>query len=147
QLPDYMVPSVVVSLPALPRLSNGKLDRAGLPAPDASRPQLRTAFRAPRTPLEQTIAGIWRDVLGLDQVGLDDNFFDGGGQSLLAMRVWGKLREAEPAAAEIAIVDLFAFPTIAALAARLAGAGPAIEHTPSEPAVHAQRLAGVDRLR
>ncbi|MEP7308956.1 MAG: amino acid adenylation domain-containing protein [Acidobacteriota bacterium] len=147
QLPDYMVPSVVVSMPALPRLSNGKLDRAGLPAPDASRPYLRTAFRAPRTPLEQTIAGIWRDVLGLDQVGMDDNFFDVGGQSLLAMRVWGKLREAVPAAMDVAIVDLFAFPTIAALAARLAGDGSAIEPASSAEAAHAQRLAGVDRLR
>jgi hypothetical protein len=154
QLPDYMVPGVVVTLPALPRLPNGKIDRAALPAPDTSRPAMRTVFRAPREGVEATIAGIWREVIGLDTVGADDNFFDVGGHSLHAVRILGKIREAVPAAADLALVDLFAFPTIAALAERVgppasreAGLETGSARPPDEEAAHERLAAGADRLR
>ncbi|MGA8009072.1 MAG: amino acid adenylation domain-containing protein [Thiomonas sp.] len=88
RLPDYMVPQHIVLLDALPLLPNGKLDRAALPAPQRDAPVADTpkAARLPTTKEEQRIAAIWRELLGVDQVLLTDNFFDLGGHSLLAMR-------------------------------------------------------------
>ncbi len=89
RLPDYMIPTALVLLDALPRMPNGKLDRAALPVPDARRPELATAYIAPRTPTEEELAAIWRELLRLEQVGIEDNFFDVGGHSLLAMQlIW-----------------------------------------------------------
>jgi len=89
RLPQHMVPSAFVVLDALPRLPNGKLDRRALPAPDSTRPALD--FAAPRSPMERQIAEIWSAALGVEQIGLYDNFFDLGGHSLLAMQVVAKL--------------------------------------------------------
>nr|WP_315193013.1 non-ribosomal peptide synthetase/type I polyketide synthase [uncultured Aquabacterium sp.] len=89
RLPDYMLPQHIVSLPALPRLPNGKVDRAALPRPNhaASRPAAaRHNKRMPATPLEVTMAAVWQELIDTDDIGLDDNFFDLGGHSLLAMR-------------------------------------------------------------
>ncbi len=89
RLPDYMLPQHIVSLPALPRLPNGKVDRAALPRPNhaASRTAVaRTNKRMPATPLEVTMAAVWQELIDTDDIGLDDNFFDLGGHSLLAMR-------------------------------------------------------------
>lgn len=86
-LPDYMVPSRYVVLDAFPRTPTGKVDRRALPAPDAMRPAIGTRFVAPRTPVEQRLAAIWADVLGLDQVGVHDDFVELGGDSLQATRV------------------------------------------------------------
>ena len=84
KLPDHMVPSQYLFLNALPLLPNGKLDRRALPAPDQGRPQLETHFDRPRTPMEEVLAGIWADVLGIDRVGIHDDFLDLGGDSLMA---------------------------------------------------------------
>ena len=91
RLPDYMVPSHLLFLAQMPLTPNGKLDRKGLPQPDAS--LLQQAYVAPRSDLEQQVAAIWAEVLQLQQVGLDDNFFELGGHSLLATQVIGRLRE------------------------------------------------------
>ncbi len=93
-LPDYMLPSAFVLLPALPLTPNGKIDRKALPAPDTARGDLRSAYVAPRGPVEEVVAGIWAEVLGLDRVGVLDDFFDLGGHSLLSTRIVARLRDA-----------------------------------------------------
>ncbi len=94
KLPPFMVPSAFVVLPSLPVTANGKLDRAGLPAPDGARPDLARSFAAPETPLQETLASIWREVLAVDRVGIDDDFFDLGGHSLLAVKMLARVQEA-----------------------------------------------------
>ena len=92
KLPDYMVPSAFVFLDSLPLTPNGKVDRGALPAADQSRPQLEESFVAPRTPVEELLAGIWADVLKVERVGVYDDFFKLGGHSLLATQVISRLR-------------------------------------------------------
>jgi len=87
QLPDYMVPSAFVQVDVLPRTVTGKLARGKLPEPLIERPELETEYKAPRTEMEMQIAAVWRDVLGLEQVGVDDNFFELGGDSLMALEM------------------------------------------------------------
>ena len=88
-LPEYMIPASFVFLNRLPVTSNGKLDRSALPAPDQSRPNLEGLCIAPRTPVEETLAGIWRELLQVDRVGIEDNFFELGGHSLLLTQlIW-----------------------------------------------------------
>jgi amino acid adenylation domain-containing protein len=82
RLPDYMVPSAWVTLDALPLTTNGKVDRKALSAPDSRRPQLSSAYIAPRSAIERDIAAVWQEVLGIENVGVNDNFFDLGGHSL-----------------------------------------------------------------
>ena len=119
-LPQVMVPQHVVVLPALPLTPNGKVDRRALPDPLAVL-VVRTVA-APASGLEATIAGIWREVLGLQQVGTGDNFFDLGGHSLLVVQVQLRLREA--CGREVSITDMFRLPTIHALAGHLEGDAP-----------------------
>ena len=87
QLPNYMIPSAFVELPALPRTANGKLDRRALPLPGLQRPNLAEAYEAPRTPAEQTLSDIWKQILGVAQVGVHDNFFSLGGDSIRSLQV------------------------------------------------------------
>ena len=93
KLPAYMVPAAYVFLPAFPLTLNGKLDRDKLPAPGTDRPTLEAAFVAPQGNLEQSIAKIWRSVLHLDKVGVNDNFFNLGGDSLSAMNMLAQLEK------------------------------------------------------
>src|SRR6202011_2714539 len=85
-LPDYMVPSAIVALPALPRTANDKLDRQALPAPNRATRKSKRDFVPPNTTLEKKVAAIWQQLLGLERVSLTDNFFDLGGHSLLGLR-------------------------------------------------------------
>lgn len=91
-LPEYMVPSAFVTLEELPLSPNGKVDRRALPAPDQARSQIAKTFVPPRTPLEQALAAIWREVLDVDDVGIHDGFFDMGGHSLKATQVLSRIR-------------------------------------------------------
>ncbi|MFI9262198.1 amino acid adenylation domain-containing protein [Streptomyces sioyaensis] len=86
-LPEHMIPRAFVELEELPLTTNGKADHKALPAPDGARPELGTEFVAPRTPVEETLAGIWAEVLGVEQVGVHDNFFGLGGDSILSIQV------------------------------------------------------------
>ncbi|MBV9788338.1 MAG: amino acid adenylation domain-containing protein [Chloroflexi bacterium] len=121
QLPSYMLPSAFVVLEALPLSPNGKLDRKALPKPEQGASQQRV-YVAPRTELEKSIAEIWASVLHVEQVGLEDNFFDLGGHSLLAMQVHSKLRE--HIGRDISMLDLFKYTTVGALARFLSQAEP-----------------------
>lgn len=114
RLPVYMMPATFMMLESLPLTRNGKVDRKALPAPEHARPELERAFVAPRTPVEEMLAGIWSVVLATDQVGRHDNFFELGGHSLLATQAVSRLRKAFQV--ELPLRALFEAPTIAALA-------------------------------
>jgi len=117
KLPDYMIPAAFVFLDTLLLTPNGKIDRKALPLPDPTRPKLELAFVAPRTPEEETIAEVWREVLGLEDVGIHDNFFELGGHSLKATQVMARLRTALQI--ELPLRTLFETPTVAGLAANI----------------------------
>jgi amino acid adenylation domain-containing protein/FkbM family methyltransferase len=113
-LPDYMTPSAVVILDAMPLTANGKIDRRGLPDPEqylrANRPQ----YVGPSNDIERTIGRAWRDVLGVERISINDNFFSIGGNSILLAQVCGKLRKSLDH--DLSVVDLFKYPTVSALA-------------------------------
>jgi acyl-coenzyme A synthetase/AMP-(fatty) acid ligase len=115
RLPDYMVPAVLVTLDALPLMPNGKVDRAGLPAPTQSltlpeeRGQIDTA-----TPVEEALMEIWREVIGVAKVGLHDDFFDLGGHSVLVAQITSRVRHVFEV--DLSMRHLFGAPTVAALA-------------------------------
>jgi amino acid adenylation domain-containing protein len=113
QLPEYMVPNAVVLLDALPLTPNGKVDRAALPAPEGGAAAV-DSFVAPRTPTEETIARIWRDVLKKERVGVTDSFLDLGGHSLLAIRVLGRI--SKELGVRLPLRALFETPTVAQVA-------------------------------
>jgi hypothetical protein len=117
KLPAYMVPSTFTLLPTLPLTPNGKVDRKALPDPEPIRPEVAAAFVAPRNELERAIAAIWCDVLQLDRVGVDDNFFDVGGHSLLLVEVRARLDE--KLGHDVPIVAMFEHPTIRSLVSHL----------------------------
>jgi acyl carrier protein len=141
-----MVPSAFVVLDALPLTPSGKLDRNALPAPDGARPELDGSYEAPRNPVEEAVAKIWAEVLGVERVGARDNFFELGGHSLLATQVISRIRQAFPV--DVPLRRLFEEPTVATLALAITeGLGEpkqgAIDRvTPDEGEV----LSGLDQL-
>lgn len=118
KLPDYMLPTAFVMLDFFPLTPNGKLDRKALPIPDQSHRIQSTDFMPPKTPFEELIAEIWKDVLKLEKVGIHDNFFELGGHSLLATQVIARFRQALEL--DISLRTLFEHPTIAGLAKDMA---------------------------
>jgi amino acid adenylation domain-containing protein/non-ribosomal peptide synthase protein (TIGR01720 family) len=116
RLPEYMIPAYFIFLESLPLTVNGKVDRRNLPIPVPSRTNDIT-YIVPRSPVEEIIAGIWANVLGIEQVGIEDNFFELGGHSLLATQVISRLRDALNL--EIPLKDLFKSPTVTGLAQKI----------------------------
>jgi amino acid adenylation domain-containing protein len=113
-LPTYMIPAAFVLLESLPLTPTGKVDRQALVPPDPSRPELTTPFASPRTPVEVTIAKLWAELLGLEQVGIHDDFLELGGHSLLAMQLI--MRVLDMFHIEIPLQTLLASPTVADMA-------------------------------
>jgi thioesterase domain-containing protein/acyl carrier protein len=114
RLPEYMVPSAFVVLAALPLSPNGKLDRRALPPPEGNFAEDEAAFVAPRTPVEEALARQWRELLGIERVGLQDNFFELGGHSLLAVRLFAEIERAFDR--RLPLSTLFQAPTLGQLA-------------------------------
>jgi amino acid adenylation domain-containing protein len=156
-LPDYMIPAAFVMLDELPLTINGKVDRRALPAPEETDSEQRQGFKAPTTAIEEMMAGIWGEVLGKRQVGVDDSFFELGGHSLLATQVLSRVRDVFKV--ELPLVELFERPTVAEQAATvevLLRAGeqleaPPIGRAPRENALPLsfaqQRLWFLDQLK
>jgi acyl carrier protein len=117
KLPEYMIPSQFVLLDALPLTPNGKVDRDALPAPDQDRPELGNVYEAPRTPMEETLATIWSELLKVEKVGIQDNFFDLGGHSLLATQIVSRIRST--LSVEVPLRCLFESPTIEQMGAAI----------------------------
>jgi aryl carrier-like protein len=110
RLPDVMVPAVFVALDRLPLTPSGTVDRRALPAPELRRPALVLPRVAPRTPIEARLAELWGEVLGIEDIGVHDDFFSLGGHSLLATRLASRVRAAYVA---VELRSLFEAPTIA----------------------------------
>ncbi|GAB2961987.1 amino acid adenylation domain-containing protein [Nonomuraea fastidiosa] len=123
RLPGYMVPDTVVFLDELPLGTSGKIDRSRLPDPPLTRPDLHRPYVSPQTDTQRMLAEVWAQALGLTRVGLHDNFFDLGGNSIRLLAVLAALRE-RGRDGGLTLVDLFRHPTVAALAARLDGGAP-----------------------
>ncbi|MDP8993281.1 MAG: non-ribosomal peptide synthetase, partial [Actinomycetota bacterium] len=121
RLPAYMVPGAFVPLEALPLTPNGKVDRDALPAPARTRPELPNDWAPPGTATEQAVARIWSDVLGIEGIGADDDFFDLGGHSLQATQVVSRLRQAFDV--DLPVRAIFESPTVRGLATALEGGG------------------------
>ncbi|HSG39079.1 MAG TPA: condensation domain-containing protein, partial [Thermoanaerobaculia bacterium] len=135
RLPDYMVPAAFVRLDALPLSPNRKVDRKALPAPEWQGSE--AGHQAPRTPVEEVLAGIWSDLLGLERVGAADHFFELGGHSLLATRVMSRLRSAF--GVEMPLRELFEAPRLSDLAHRVEAALRAGEGRLAPPLVRISR--------
>lgn len=129
KLPDYMVPATFVTLDVMPLTPNGKIDRQALPLPEATRTALGSDIVPPQTPDEERLLSIWRQVLGLEPLGIHDNFFELGGHSLQAMQLVSQV--AAELQRDLPVHALFLHPTVAALAQVL----DTFPHTPS-PAGH-----------
>jgi amino acid adenylation domain-containing protein len=124
RLPDYMTPSAFVRLETFPLTSTGKVDRRSLPDPGVCRPDLDTPFLAPRTDAEKVVAQIFSECTGIERVGIDDSFFDLGGDSLISARLLSRLRELFQR--EFSMQEMFEFPTVAGIVSLLgASAQPA----------------------
>ncbi len=117
RVPDYMVPSAFVALEVLPTTSSGKVDRKALPAPDWDTVSAHAEYVAPQPGIEEELAAIWSDVLNVERIGATDNFFDLGGNSLLALRLISRVRSAF--VVELPLISLFKAPTLEGLAAEI----------------------------
>jgi hypothetical protein len=140
-LPEYMIPSAFVFLDALPTLPNGKIDRRALPAPGRARPPLDEAYTAPGTVIESMLARLWAEALGLEQVGIHDDFLDLGGHSLLASHLVARVVDA--LRVPLTIEALLETPTVADMAAAIIAR--ALET--ADPATVAKLLEGVEPPR
>ena len=139
KLPDYMIPAAFVVLDKFPLTPNGKINRKALPPPAAERVEAKHAFTPPRTPAEETLAKIWRDLLRQPEIGIDDNFFEIGGHSLLAMQLMARIRGEFQA--ELSLRNIFESPSIAELAAILDGKRKQPAAQPLQPLAREKRIS------
>ncbi len=139
KLPDYMIPSAFVVLEKFPLTPNGKINRKGLPAPVPERPESKHGFTPPRTLTEETLAKIWRELLRQEVIGIDDNFFETGGHSLLAMQMLARVRNEFKT--EMSLRNVFEAPTIAELAMILDQKNNQQAAAPMQPLSRAQSLS------
>ena len=114
RLAEYMIPSSFVVLENLPRTPNGKIDRRALPADDGPRTDVQEVYIEPRSGMERTLASIWQELLKVEKVGVNDNFFGLGGHSLLLVNAHSKIIEVLKV--KVSMVDMFKYPTVSALA-------------------------------
>lgn len=134
QLPEYAIPSDLVVLPSMPLTTTGKIDYAALPAPDPSRPALAGDYVAPRNDFEERTARVWQEALGIEQVGVEDDFFVLGGNSLVAIQLASRL--SEEFETEVPLERIFRSTTVASLAATIAqGRGERAEAAPAVPSI------------
>jgi amino acid adenylation domain-containing protein len=140
KLPEYMVPSLFVTLEALPLTPNGKVNRQALPAPDVARPELETTYVTARNLVEEVLTEIWIETLGLEQVGIHDNFFELGGHSLLATQIISRIHRYFRV--EIPLRSLFEAPTVAGLAKTLVE----YEIVPGQVATTARLIKDIDEM-
>jgi amino acid adenylation domain-containing protein len=120
KLPDYMVPSAFVFLDALPLSANGKVDRRALPIQEGLLQKLEVSYVAPQTDIEQIIATVWQELLGVEKVGVNDNFFDLGGNSLLLTKTYSEFKNRLPNEVQfLSLIDLFNYSTIKSLSQHL----------------------------
>jgi amino acid adenylation domain-containing protein len=130
-LPDYMIPSTFIALARLPLTPSGKIDRAALPNPERVSPEIESQYAAPGTPVEEILAGIWEEVLGVERVGVHDSFLEIGGHSLLATSVITRVRETFQL--DITLRTLFDAPTVGGLAQHVESALRAKQNSPLPP--------------
>jgi amino acid adenylation domain-containing protein len=131
KLPEYMMPSAFVVLDTLPKTPNGKIDRRALPAPESTRTESRDTIVAPQTTIEKQLTQIWAEVLDLAQIGIEDNFFEEGGHSLLAVQVMSRINQIF--AVDLPLRQLFEHPTIAELAKSIETAKQSTSNLPALP--------------
>ncbi|HEX7182946.1 MAG TPA: amino acid adenylation domain-containing protein [Thermoanaerobaculia bacterium] len=143
KLPEYMVPAAFLSLDALPLTPSGKLDRKALPDPDSARPDLEVSYVAPRDEVEQVLADAWSAVLGVERIGVHDNFFSLGGDSIRSIGALAQIREK---GLDLSLQQLFQHPTIAELAAQVRPA-PRDEDSAAGPAAPFSLISAADRAR
>jgi amino acid adenylation domain-containing protein len=142
RMPEYMVPGAVVKMEQMPMTANGKLDRRALPAPGTERPDLQVSYAAPATPTEEILAAIWNRVLNVNPVGVDDNFFALGGDSIRAIQVLGLAKER---GLQFSLIDIFRHSTIRDLADEVAHQ--ATESMALEPTAPFGLIPSEDRLK
>jgi acyl-coenzyme A synthetase/AMP-(fatty) acid ligase len=148
KLPDYMIPSAFIVLEKLPLSANGKVDRRALPNPEGFIQELEVDYVPPQNDIEQTIAIVWQTVLNLEKVGVNSNFFEIGGNSLLITTIYNKLRKSLPNEVDsISLVDLFKYPTIRSLAKYLSQAQQAVLPERKDLEVVKRLAAGKTRIK
>ncbi|WP_190858207.1 non-ribosomal peptide synthetase [Actinomadura sp. RB99] len=138
RLPEFMIPAVFTEVAAFPLTPSGKLDRAALPDPGTERPEVSAGYQPPRTETEQVLAGIWTQILGIERVGRNDDFFELGAHSLLATRMISRIRRVF--GVDVPLTAVFDEPTVAGLASVIEQAAAGAAAPPIVPVPREQRL-------
>ncbi|HEX5883705.1 MAG TPA: phosphopantetheine-binding protein, partial [Pyrinomonadaceae bacterium] len=145
RLAEYMVPSSFVIVETLPRTPNGKVDRRALPDANSTGTDVNETYIAPRSATERALANIWQEVLQVEKVGINDNFFGLGGHSLLLVHAQSKVSEV--LRVKVSMVDMFKYPTVSALAEHLSDQRSSIPLTPPARNQAETRLESLNRQR